>query len=147
MILNSTCKWSLSFKQVLNSWYIGSQSLEKMVTHACCHSKGFITRDFKAWDIYEVQTLIHKILSCTLKHGSAHVAGKVMHEQADLFPIPLLQYQSLNQETQELLSFKFNIKMQTSEMCVHNLVQRQVNFVCWRINFNFVGELTLVQVN
>ena len=67
-----------------------------------------------------------------------------MHEQADLFPIPLLQYQSLNQETQELLSFKFNIKMQTSEMCVHNLVQRQVNFVCWRINFNFVGELTLV---
>ena len=38
-----------------------------------------------------------------------------------------------------------NIKMQTSEMCVYNLVRRQVNFVGTRlINFNFVGKLTQV---
>ena len=49
-----------------------------------------------------------------------------------------------------------NIKMQISEICVHNFVRRQVNFVCTRlINFNFVGklinfsvgELTIGQVN
>ena len=49
-----------------------------------------------------------------------------------------------------------NIKMQISEICVHNIVRRQVNFVCTRlINFNFVGklinfsvgELTIGQVN
>ena len=133
--LNVVCNASHGSK------FLAMHSLKKMLIYAHCHCKGFVKREFKAWDVCEAQTLIHKYF---LAPWNMEVYSRESPALASRSLPNLLAIVSVNKPRNTTTPFfhVLNIKMQISEICVHNFVRRQVNFVCTRlINFNFVGKL------
>lgn len=143
--MNSNCKWSLSLKQV-NNWCICDQSLEKMLTHAHCHCKRIhLERVYSLRRLWSANIDSRNGSFSRLENMEVYSWERPARASRSL--PNLLATVPVNKPRNTTTPFfhVLNIKMQTSEMCVYNLVRRQVNFVGTRlINFNFVGKLTQV---